>query len=116
MRRRTLAVVGTVLTLLISTNLFCAVSHALPLLRVSSSGGRDGKSIETALVVNASNEIDGVTSEYVWLAYHYPLHTMEGQSLDFSGNRPYDVISQRAPDGTLEIVYFDIGSFYGTWE
>jgi hypothetical protein len=72
--------------------------------------------METALLVNAVNEFEGVTAEYLWIDFHYPRHTLETQQLEFSGDRPYDVMTLRAPNGTLKKIYFDIDSFYGVWE
>jgi hypothetical protein len=116
MRRIALTVLGTLLTELIAAALLVAAMYWWPMFSVSSSGGRDGKSMETALLVNAATEFEGVYAETAWLEFHYPRHTLELQQLEFSGDHPYDVMSLRAPDGTLSTIYFDIDSFYGIWE
>lgn len=116
MNRRPLTLIAALFTLTISTSLLWAWQYTLPSLHVSGRDGRDGTSFETALLVRAEDEWSGVSYEYAWLNAHYPFHWFEGQSLAFSDGQPYDVMAMRAPDGTLEQVYFDISSFYGAWE
>jgi len=87
----------------------------LPPGLIEAGPGHDGLTLETAIVLNASNETDGVGLEYLWLEATYPDDSLVLQSLATQGGRAYDVIDLQSPDGGARRVYFDITSFFGTW-
>lgn len=74
---------------------------------------RDGKSMATAIVIEADKEFDGILKEYAWLQEHYPGHESDVQSLTFGGDKVYDIISITTADGEKLDIYFDITAFYG---
>jgi len=75
--------------------------------------GGDGSSLDQALLVHgARGEIDGVQSEYDWLAANRPGWRAMSQELIVRGNRQYDLLhiakgSQKAD------LFFDITEYYG---
>src|SRR5690349_20003041 len=73
----------------------------------------DGSSIEKAVIVQASNENDGVAAEYKWLKEHYPGYARGNQSLMNSGGRAYDRLEITTSNGQPLSVFFDITSFFG---
>ena len=67
---------------------------------------------ESAISAFARGEMDGVPSEYDWLAANRPGWRATGQSLIANGSRMYDLLhiengSQKAD------VYFDITEYFG---
>lgn len=73
-----------------------------------------GESIETAVVVDASNEQAGVEAEYRWLRAHFPGSSIEGQSLlTPPGDRVFDRFEIKLPDGGKRQIYFDISKYFG---
>ena len=76
--------------------------------------GHDGTSAETAIVVRAANESDGVSLEYLWIDTNLP-GTVLDQSLTFEGDRVYDVLMVDPVVGEQREVWFDITDWYGVW-
>lgn len=74
---------------------------------------QDGTSFERAIVIEASNELEGGPLEYRWVAEHFPGYRMQKQSLTQHNGRPYDVLLITDAAGTEHQVYFDISSFFG---
>ena len=74
---------------------------------------RDGSGYEKAIIIDKTNESDGVAAEYKWLREHYPGYTMIRQSLQNKDNKPYDVLSIKTKDGENKDIYFDISNFFG---
>jgi hypothetical protein len=76
-------------------------------------GGGDGTSCDQAVVVKDKDEIDGVMSEYAWLAARHPNYTKRYQAQGRCKDHPVDKVGIRTADGAdLEIV-FDISAFFG---
>ena len=73
----------------------------------------EGGSFETAVVIQASSEFEGIMMEYQWLDEHYPGYEGLGQAVTFENGKPYDLFFIRTADGVEKTVYFDISSFYG---
>lgn len=73
----------------------------------------DGSSFEKAIVINKSNERDGVAEEYNWLRTHYPGYTMISQSLSSKKNKQYDILKFKTKEGEEKQIYFDITKFFG---
>jgi hypothetical protein len=79
----------------------------------SSTKTNDGLSYEKAIIITEKTEQKGVDAEYTWLRQHYPGYHTNGQSLNFFGKKPYDIITITTADGKELKIYFDISNFYG---
>jgi hypothetical protein len=73
----------------------------------------DGKSFETAVVIQEKSETAGVHAEYQWIRDHYSNYKVLGQSLKDHGKKPYDVITIELADGDKRDIYFDISKYFG---
>jgi hypothetical protein len=73
----------------------------------------DGRSFQTAVVIQAPDESSGVQAEYAWIRVHLPKGRPAGQKLLGHGDRMYDLIQVELPDGSIRDVYFDITAFFG---
>jgi hypothetical protein len=81
----------------------------------SEINDRDGSSFDKAIIIDKSNEMDGVAAEYEWLRINYPGYENLGQSLVNNDTKPYDVIKIRTSDGITKSIYFDISKFFGKY-
>jgi hypothetical protein len=79
----------------------------------SGSGGGNGLSIAEAIVINETNETDGVAAEYDWLKANYPGYSLIQQSLINESGKPYDKMEIKTAEGDKKTVYFDISHFFG---
>jgi hypothetical protein len=79
----------------------------------NSSGGGNGQSIAEAIVINETNETEGVAAEYDWLKANYPGYSMIQQSLINQEGKPYDKMEIKTADGDKKTIYFDISHFFG---
>ncbi len=77
------------------------------------AGSGEGSSFERAVVIQATNEGDGVKAEYTWIRANISGGRPAGQSLQPHGNKVYDVVRVQLPDGSTRTVYFDITNFFG---
>jgi hypothetical protein len=84
-------------------------------LPVIDGPGHEGISSETALVVEAPNEDEGVAIEYLWIDTHLPGSAVTSQSLRDEGARVYDVLLVDPLIGGQREVWFDITGWYGVW-
>jgi hypothetical protein len=73
----------------------------------------DGRSFETAVVIEASTEAEGVRAEYAYVRRAYPGWTSAQQALLHHGQRNYDMLTLVSPSGETKQIYFDITSFFG---
>lgn len=85
---------------------------------VKYSGG-DGSSPENAVIITAPISPIGVHAEYDYLRSKYGRQNVDfqvmSQSLEFSDNKHYDVITIKLSDGSMKEIYFDITSFFGKY-
>ena len=79
---------------------------------VTFSGG-NGSSFETAIVVNARDEISGVRSEYDYIRARYPGYHFMSQALAPHGGKTYDIMTFKSADGKKHVLYFDISKYFG---
>lgn len=79
---------------------------------VTYTGG-DGSSIGQAVVVQATNEQQGTTAEYVWLQDHFPGFHRENQYVHGENGHTYDEFAIVTADGRKHSVYFDASLFFG---
>lgn len=82
--------------------------------------GRGGMSFETAIVIQADNEDDGIGQEYEYLEAHACLENggiqdLEMQVLQEQDGHKFDVMHMICNNGEKEVYYFQIDSFYGKW-
>ena len=82
-------------------------------VQADAKAAEEGSSFETAVVIHAEHESEGVKAEYAWIGEHIPGGKSEGQALLNHGGKPYDLIHVRLPDDTVRDVYFDISGFFG---
>jgi hypothetical protein len=100
--------------------LVAGATFAEPSTRGSAKGsghirftGGDGSSIDRAIVIEgAYGEMDGVQSEYDWLARNRPGWRTESQGLVTKGNRQFDVLNI-VKGGQRAQVWFDITGYFG---
>lgn len=77
-------------------------------------GGGNGLSKNTAIIVKASNDARGVSSEYAWIASRYLGAKPVEQLLtarDDEG-KTYDLITVRMLTGAKIVLWFDISTMY----
>ena len=79
----------------------------------SALNPRTGTSFDTAIVIDAKNEMDGVPAEYRWLKQNLKGYKPEGQSATAQGGHMYDIIRVKNESGKKREVYFDTTSFFG---
>jgi hypothetical protein len=80
--------------------------------RAISSPMGDGKSFETAIVINETSDPKGVSAEYQWIRENKSNYRVIHQSLVIHGKKPYDIITIQYSDNTKEDIYFDISKFF----
>ena len=73
----------------------------------------DGKSFETAIVIQEKSETPGVNAEYKWIRSHYSNYKVVQQSLATHQKKPFDIITIELADGSKQEIYFDITKFFG---
>ena len=69
--------------------------------------GGDGLSKEQAIIIL------GVDAEYDYLESKYTEFEMEIQTLIDDGDKQYDILNIKLPDGIKKEIWFDISDFYG---
>jgi hypothetical protein len=74
---------------------------------------RDGSTFENAIVIKASNEMDGVRNEYVIISKLYPEYKLLSQGSSSKGSKHYDSIKILTSEKVEKTIYFDITNFYG---
>ena len=94
---------------------FC-VAYSLaatsPALAEASYGGGSGASLQTAITIDADNEMEGVAAEYDYVKQHLPGWTVASQSVANQNGRSYDVLVIQKGSETREL-FFDITAFFG---
>lgn len=83
-----------------------------PSAGVTYAGG-DGSSIKQAVVVQATNEFQGNTAEFVWLGDHFPGFHRDNQFIHGENGHTYDEFEIVTGDGQKHTVYFDASLYFG---
>ncbi len=96
-----------------SKNSSSTVSADSNVTTTASTDGKDGSTIEKAIVIKAANESAGVGKEYAILAKMFPGYSMISQGTSSKGSRYYDIMRILTSDKVEKVVYFDITGFYG---
>jgi uncharacterized protein YcfL len=73
----------------------------------------NGSTLESAIVINAPNEWDGVKAESIWINQSHPGWKKGSQALLHKEGKMYDQIEYTTPEGETKTIYYDITSFYG---
>ena len=76
------------------------------------SGG-DGSSRDNAVVIDASNESEGVQAEYEWIKDHLPGAQIESTSLIDKDGKVYDSFEVTLASGETRTLWFDITAYFG---
>ena len=74
----------------------------------------DGKSFETAIVINKTTEKAGINAEYQWIREHFSNYHVVKQVLVYNDDKRFDVITIQLSDGSTQDIYFDITKFFGS--
>ncbi|HEV7571044.1 MAG TPA: hypothetical protein VGQ21_06055 [Thermoanaerobaculia bacterium] len=72
-----------------------------------------GLSCKSAIVIEATNEHDGIAKEKAWINENYPGAKEVKQALTTCNGRPADQIDLETANGRTVSLYFDIGMFFG---
>jgi hypothetical protein len=72
-----------------------------------------GLSCRSAIVINATNERDGIAQEKAWITENYPGAKEVKQALTTCNDKPADRIDLETANGRSVSLYFDISNFFG---
>jgi hypothetical protein len=72
-----------------------------------------GLSCNSAIVINATNEGDGIAQEKAWINENYPGAKQVKQALTTCNDKPADQIDLETANGRSVSLYFDISKFFG---
>ena len=72
---------------------------------------------EAIIILGAKDEAQGVDAEYIWIEERFGKQNikweMNDQELIDEGDKQYDILRIKFPDGKIEEFWFDITDFYG---
>jgi len=72
-----------------------------------------GLSCRSAIVIEATNEHDGIAKEKAWINENYPGAKIVKQALTTCNDKPADQLDVETANGRSVSVYFDISNFFG---
>jgi len=76
-----------------------------------------GRSVEDAVIITAANGTAGIAAEHQWLSNKFGKENedwkLTSQTLIDKGDKMYDEMTIELADGTSQVIYFDINSFFG---
>jgi hypothetical protein len=72
-----------------------------------------GISCNSAVVIDAATEREGIARENAWIAENYPGAKKVGQSLTTCNDKPADQVDIETANGQKRSVYFDISKWFG---
>jgi len=100
----------------------CASAPPAPPPDVRPTGGRPspptaarGLSCDSAIVIDAANEHEGINREYAWIRENYPGAKRESQDLLQCNGKPADAIHIVTANGQKVTLYFDISGWLGKY-
>jgi hypothetical protein len=94
--------------------LVAALAFGSPGGSASAQSAPDGGSFEKAIVIEATNERQGIAAEREWVNKNLPGWKISRQALlNGPGGRHYDRIELTGPDGARKTIFFDITVFFG---
>ncbi len=90
---------------------FAIASLSLPLF--AADPAQNGLTVETAVVISATNETDGPPKEIGWIRENYPKRKiLRYVTRPSKNNKVYDIFFIKTADGKKLQLYFEISSFY----
>ena len=72
-----------------------------------------GLSCNSAIVIDATNEHDGIAKEKAWINENYPGAKEVKQERTTCNGKPADQIDLETANGRAVSIYFDISNFFG---
>lgn len=82
------------------------------------SGG-DGSTEQSAVIIKATNTLDGISAEYEFAELKYGKQgtdwELEKQMKYDNNSRQYDILEIKFSDGSRKKIYFDITNFFGNF-
>ena len=72
-----------------------------------------GLSCKSAIVIEATNEHDGIAEEKAWINENYPGAKEVKQAPTTCNGKPADQLDLETANGRTVSVYFDISNFFG---
>ena len=88
----------------------CACSPTKNTITIVPPG--DGRSFETAVLIQETSESAGIHAEYQWIRDHYTDYKVAQQALVSHKKKPFDVITIQFSDERKQDIYFDISKFF----
>ncbi|MBK9096700.1 MAG: hypothetical protein IPM14_01005 [bacterium] len=72
---------------------------------------------EAIIILGAKDETEGVDAEYIWIEKRFGKQNINWELIDQElvddGDKQYDILRIKFPDGKIEEFWFDITDFYG---
>lgn len=72
---------------------------------------------EAIIILGAKGETEGVDAEYIWIEERFGKQNINWELIDQElvddGDKQYDILRIKFPDGKIEEFWFDITDFYG---
>lgn len=80
-------------------------------------GGNGSNSDEAVAIIGANDELEGIDGEYIWLEEKFGeqdvlWELIDQESID-EGDKKYDILKIKFPNGDEKEIWFDITDFYG---
>ena len=72
-----------------------------------------GLSCDSAVVIQAGSEREGIGRENAWIRENYPGATKESQDLITCNGKPADAVNILTANGQKVTIYFDISGWFG---
>lgn len=92
--------------------ILASVSVAEAKVRLKPINCPVAKAVESFRITGAKGELEGVRSEYQWLAANRPGWKRTEQALIFKGNKAYDLLTI-VKGRKQQVICFDITAFFG---
>jgi hypothetical protein len=84
---------------------------------IKYKGGNGSIKEEAVIILGASNEVEGVDAEYVWIENKFGEEIVQWELVDQElfdeGNRQYDILKIKFENGNVREFWFEITAFYG---
>lgn len=103
---------NAILTSIALVAVMASVSTAEAKVRLKPTSCPVAKAAESFRITGAKGEMEGVRSEYVWLAANRPGWKRTEQALVFQGNKSYDLLTI-VKGRKKQVICFDITAFFG---
>ena len=85
---------------------------------VTYKGGNGSFKEEAVIILGASDEVEGVDAEYVWIENKFGEEIVQWELVDQElideDNRQYDILKIKFKNSNVQEFWFDITDFYGS--